>query len=747
MKTQKQSILKKSVRIFWKMYIILFGLFILLVFLLERGWIFEMPNIDDFENPTASLASQIYCSDGTPLGKYYYEDRININYKELNSNIIKALIATEDKRFYNHNGIDFESFARAIFYLGRQGGASTLTQQTAKNLFSDNWNTKNKLVRIFQKFKEIIISIKLERYFTKEEILTIYFNTVVFSENVYGIKNASRTFFQKEVNRLNVEEAAVLVGMINAPTLYNPRKNPKQSHERRNLVINRMAAQNYISTEYAQILKSKPIILAYKKLDENNGLAPHFRMIVGEVLKKWCKENKKSNGDNYDLYKDGLKIYTTINPILQQYAEESVYEHIKNLQQIFNNLPKVKDGTVWKNFTSTIYISWMKQTERWASMQSAENKDEDIIKSFYEPIPMRIFAVNSNRFKDTIMSPLDSIKYHKLILQTGFVVCDPFSGEVKAWVGGIDFKKFKFDHVNVKTKRQVGSTIKPLLYSLAIDKYNFSPNTIVQDAQQKFDGYGPVPATTKTCTGQLITMAEALAKSKNCATAYILKQLNNQSNEAAKLFVDYLQKIGLNSNLRPYPSIALGSEDISLYEMLQAYTMFPGKGYVSTPIYITRIEDRNGNILANFAPKRTAIISENSAYTIVKMLEGVMKYGTGRSIYSYNIPVNTIAGKTGTTNNSSDSWFMGFTPEYLGGAWVGFDDRSFRIYDEYWGQGAHAAMPIWALFFEKLYNNSTFNKNAKNEFVKPNSLENFYIQFQGDAKTPDSAIIEVNEDN
>ena len=747
-KKNKKSIIKKAVRIFWKIYFICFGLFLLLIFLLEKGWIFEMPNIDDFENPSASLASQIFASDGTPLGKYYYEDRISITYKELNPTIIQALISTEDKRFYNHNGIDFESFARAVFYLGKQGGASTLTQQTAKNLFSENWNTKNKFLRIFQKFKEMIIAIKLERYFTKEEIITIYLNTVVFSENVFGIKNASRTFFQKDVNRLNVEEAAVLIGMINAPTLYNPRKNPKLSIERRNLVINRMIAQNYISPELGKIIKAKPIVLYYKKLDENNGLAPHFRMIVGEELKKWCKENKKSNGDNYNLYRDGLKIYTTINPILQSYAEEAVYKTISNLQRQFNNSSKIKDGSIWKNFTKSIFVGWMKQTERWTNGKDNDISDENLIKSFYEPVPMRIFAWNEFRYKDTVMSPLDSLKYHRLILQTGFVVCDPYSGEIKAWVGGVDFKKFKYDHVNIKTKRQVGSTIKPLLYSLALENYNFTPNTIVQDAQQIFDGYGPVPATTKSCSGEMITMAEALARSRNCATAFILKQINDQSNQGAKIFVEYLQKIGMNSNLRPYPSIALGSEDISLIEMLQAYTMFPGKGYNATPFFITRIEDRNGNILANFAPKRKSVISEKTAYSVVRMMEGVMKYGTGASIWSYDIKVNALAGKTGTTNNNSDLWFMGFTPEYLGGAWVGFDDRSFRITDQYLGQGAHAAMPIWASFFSKLYDNPNFNKNASSDFNKPAILENdIYIQYQGTPKLKDSTILEVSEDN
>ena len=462
---------------------------------------------------------------------------------------------------------------------------------------------KNKLLRIIQKIKESIIAIKLERNFTKQEIITLYLNTVPFSENVFGVSNASRTFFQKEPDRLTIEEAALLIGMINAPTKYNPNRNPKLALERRNLVLSRMAGQKYISADQAEELRKLPIATNFKKLDQNNGLGPYFRMTLGEYMKKWCKEHKKNNGDAYDLYRDGLKIYTTINPRMQLYAEEAVARHMSYLQKEFNQQNNIKSGTIWKEFSAQLELA-VKQTDRWKNLKKEDMEDDQIRKTFNEPLPMRVFAWNKNRFIDTIMTPYDSLKYHKQILQTGFLAVDPFTGEVKAWVGGVDFKTFKYDHVNINTKRQVGSTIKPLLYSLAIEEAGFTPNTIVQDQQQNFDGYGMVPNTPKTCTGQSIPMAQALAESRNCSSAYIMKQINGKSNEAAKQFVEYLKKCNIKSDIQPYPSIALGAVEISLYEMVQAYTMFPGAGYNAQPFFINRIEDKNGNVLESFSPQK-----------------------------------------------------------------------------------------------------------------------------------------------
>ena len=717
-------------RKFWKWYFISAGVFMLFLLLLNFGWIGDMPDLDDIENPTASLASQVYAQDGTPMGKFYLEDRISVKYRDLSPYLIQALVATEDKRFYDHYGVDGEGLLRAVAFLGSQGGASTITMQTAKNLFTDNWSTKNKLLRVIQKIKESIIAIKLERNFTKQEILTLYLNTVPFSENLFGVSNASRSFFQKEPDRLNIEEAALLIGMINAPTKYNPNRNPKLALERRNLVLNRMATQKYITQEQADQLKALPVVTNFKKLDENNGLGPYFRMNLGEFMKKWCKEHKKNNGDNYNLYRDGLKIYTTINPRMQYYAEEAVARHMSYLQKAFNEQNNIKKGTIWKDFNNLLELA-IKQTDRWKKMKAEDIDETEIRKSFDEAVNMRIFAYNKNRFIDTTMTPLDSLKYHKQILQTGFLAVDPFTGEVKAWVGGVDFKTFKYDHVNQNTKRQVGSTMKPLLYSLAIEKAGFTPFSIVQDQQQNFDGYGMVPNTPKSCTGLSMPMAQALAESRNCASGFIMKQINPKGNEAAKEFVDYLKKCNIQTEIPAYPSIALGSAEISLFEMVQAYTMFPGGGYNAQPFFINRIEDKNGNVLESFSPQRRKVINEVTAYSVVSMMQGVISKGTGRSMYSFGINAQSIAGKTGTTNDNSDLWFMGYTPQILAGAWVGADDRYIRFTDNYFGQGAHGALPIWAYFMAKVANDPACNLDPNASFDKPNGMGDLNINFVG----------------
>ncbi|MCX8472112.1 MAG: transglycosylase domain-containing protein, partial [Sediminibacterium sp.] len=710
-------------------------LFFILIVCLSNGWFFDMPDINSFEHPTQNISSQIFAQDGSSIGKYYIEDRITLDYRELNPNIIKALVCTEDRRFYYHNGIDFESLLRALVFLGVQGGGSTLTQQTAKNLFTENWTTKNKFLRILQKIKEFVIAIKLERYFTKEEIVTIYLNSVVFSENVFGIKNAAKTFFQKQPNQLTISEAALLVGMINAPTLYNPRKNPRLALERRNLVINRLMNQRFISINQGKLLKKEPIRLFYQKLDENAGLAPYFRMIVGEELKKWCKENKKNNGENYNLYTDGLKIYTTLNLEMQQIAENAVEKQMKRIQNQFNLDPNIKDGLIWKKKGSSYILNLIKNTARWRGLKGGGLNDDQCLKEFSKPVQMRIFSwKNPKHFTDTIMSPFDSVKYYRSLLQSAFMVMDPFSGEIKAWVGGIDFKSFKFDHVNINTKRQVGSTIKPLLYSFAIQSIGLSPYSLVEDVQQSFDGYNKVPATQRTCSGETITMAEALAQSKNCATAYILKSIDSVANNSAVKFAEFLKTCGVSSKLEPYPSIALGAEEISLYEMMQAYSMIPGHGYNTKPFYITRIEDKNGNLLASYSPQRKKLITQKNSDYMIEMMEGVMSHGSGASIWNYNINFSSLAGKTGTTNNNSDMWFIGFTPNLLAGAWVGCDDRNFVFNNNYWGQGAHGALPIWAYFFQELSLNNKNNKQfelqkdddpAENEYFinNPNAVD------------------------
>lgn len=712
-------IMTNSVRKFWKIFFIAVGVFVLFLILCDLGALGEMPSISDLQNPTASLSSEVYAEDGSLMGKFFLQDRVNVDFKDISPHVIHALVATEDERFYDHCGIDGRSLLRAIKGLGRDGGASTITMQTAKNLFTNY--SSNFFIRMIQKFKESIIAIKLERNFTKNEILALYLNTVPFGDNVYGIRNAAKTFFQKEPDRLNVQEAAVLVGMLKASTTYNPRINPKKALERRNTVLDQMVRNNYLASSEAEDLKAQPIVLNYKKLDETTGLGPYFRMVLGEQMKDWCKTHKKSNGDNYNLFKDGLKIYTTINPKMQIYAEEAVAKHLSYMQKILNAQNNIRNGKIWKGFANVVEAA-AKESDRWKYLKTAGLSDEEANENFRQPTDMKIFAWNQQRQIDTVMSPYDSIRYCKQFLQAGFMVMDPLTGEVKAWVGGIDFKTFKFDHVNANTKRQVGSAIKPLLYSLAIENAGFTPNTTVYDLQQNFGDYGMVPATANSCSGRAMPMVEALAYSKNGASAYIMKHLDPVENNSAKKFVEFLHtKCGVVTPIYPNPSIALGTCEISLYEMMQAYSMLPGRGFNVQPMFITRIEDRNGNVLENFAPNRKQVISDVTAYAVSKMMQAVVKEGTARGLGGYDIG-GDVAGKTGTTQDNSDAWFMGFTPQLMGGVWVGCDDRFIRLKSNE-GEGAEAAMPIWAYFFEKLMENpSAYGLDAHATFVKPNNM-------------------------
>lgn len=714
--------MKKGVKIFWWIFFSGLTLGILLIVSADIGLLGKMPSIKELSNPTALVASQVYAEDGTLMGKYYIEDRIDVEYKDISKQVINALVATEDERFFDHNGIDGRSLLRSFASFGTRGGASTITMQTAKNLFTDDWATRNILLRLIQKLKEAIIAVRLERNFSKEEIITLYLNTVAYSDNVYGIRNASRTFFQKEPSELSTSEAAVLVGMVNGPQLYNPRRFPERAKNRRNLVLNQMVRSGFITEPQASALGKEPIKLNYKKLNQNTGLAPYFRMILGEELKDWCKDHENPlTHKPYNLYKDGLRIYTTIDPRMQQYAEEAVARHIPYMQKILNAQKNIKTGSVWKD-RENILEAAMKQSDRWKNMKKDGASDDEIKQSFYVKIPMTVFAWNDHREIDTTMTPYDSIKYCRQMLQAGFMAMDPQTGEVKAWVGGIDFKTFKYDHVNSNTTRQVGSTIKPLLYSLAIENGGFTPTTPVEDVQQNFEGYGVVPATNASCTNQTIPMAEALAQSRNCATAYIMKQLGSKGNDAAVRFVEFLKNCGVQTKIDPVPAICLGSGEISLYEMMRAYSMFPSGGFSVKPMYLSRIEDKNGNTLEVFNSERKEVISAVTAYNVISMMQGVMKYGTGKRAASYGINVSNIAGKTGTTNDNSDAWFMGYTPQLLCGVWTGCDDRFIRFSSTAVGQGSSVALPVWAYFYNKCVKDQTLGLDTKMAFTKPDGV-------------------------
>jgi len=707
--------MKKSVRIFWRVFLIGFGAFILLIALANFGVFGKMPSLKELENPSIQQASEVYAMEGTLMGKYYLErgNRTNVKYRDISPNVINALVATEDERFYSHAGIDFKSTLRAVFTFGKQGGGSTITQQLAKALLDQG--SKNRAWRVIEKLKEWIIAVKLERNFTKEEILTLYLNAVPFGDNIYGIRNAARTFFQKDPDRLNIEEAAVLVGMLKANYTYNPRRNPKQSKDRRDVVIDQMAKNNKISEAEAAKLKTKPIVLKYKKMDESNGYAPYFREILRDEVRAALKGVEKPDGGSYDIYHDGLKIYTTINPRMQEYAEEAVAYQLPILQRSLNVQPKIKSGSIWKEHQNVLDAA-MKQSDRWRNMAEDGLSDKEIKASFHKKVPMKIFAWNKDREKDTVMTPYDSIKYHRQMVQTAFMVMDPLTGEVRAWVGGIDFKTYKFDHANLNTKRQVGSTIKPLLYTQAMEERGFNPDTEVIDQQQLFGKNQLVPATTKTCTGRTMTMASALTWSKNCATAYIMKQVGPQQ------FADFLSKLNIPTKVEPYPSIALGSCELSLFEMMWGYSVFAGHGFSTKPNFISRIEDRNGNVIKRFDAVRKEAISEVTAYRMAQMMQGVVDIGTAAGLRN-RLGAAEMAGKTGTTNDNSDAWFMGYTPQLLGGVWIGCDDRFIRN-ESNGGFGGAAARPIWEAFFKKVYADKTLGIEKDAKFSRPAQLTN-----------------------
>jgi len=711
------SAVRRSVRIFWRIFLIGFGSVVLLIAMANFGVFGKMPSLQDLENPTIQQASEVYAADGTLMGKYYTErgNRTNVKYRDISKNVIDALVSTEDERFYNHAGIDFKSTLRAAFTFGNQGGGSTLTQQLAKALLDQG--SKNKAWRMIEKMKEYIIAVKLERNFTKEEIITLYLNAVPFGNNIYGIRNASRTFFQKDPDQLKVEEAAMLVGMLKGNSIFNPTRNYKASFDRRNVVISQMAANGKLTAAEAAKLKTLPIKLNYKKMDENTGYAPYFREILKDEVRDALKGLEKPNGDSYDIYEDGLKIYTTINPRMQEYAEEAVAFQLPVLQKALNSQSKVKNGNVWKEHPDVLEKA-MKESDRWRNLADDGLSDKEIKATFYQKVHMKIFAWNAKREKDTLMTPFDSIKYHRQLLQSAFMVMDPVTGEVKAWVGGINFKTFKYDHANLKTKRQVGSSIKPLLYTQAVEERGFSAETEVLDVQQTFGKNQLVPATSKSCSGKTMTMASALTWSKNCATAFIMKQVGPEQ------FADFLGRLNIPTKVEPYPSIALGACDLSLFEMMWGYSIFAGHGFTTKPYFISRIEDRNGNVIKRFdnGSNRKEAVSEVTAYKMAKMMEGPVTKGTAAGLM-YRLGATEMGGKTGTTNSNADFWFMGYTPQLLAGTWVGCDDRFITLESNAYFGGS-VARPIWEEFFKKVYADKALGIDRDAKFAKPAEMEN-----------------------
>jgi penicillin-binding protein 1A len=709
-KKKKQSF-KGWIRIFWILVLVPLLAVSAIVWATSRGYFGELPTFEDLENPSSALASEVFSGDGELLGKYYFQNRTNIHYRELSPNLVNALKATEDIRFEKHAGIDFRGLLRVLFKTvilqqSGSGGGSTITQQLAKNLFPRDRISGAKLA--IRKIQEWIIAVKLERNYTKEEIIAMYFNTVEFGSNSFGIKSAAQTFFNKTPAELSIDESAILVGLLKAPTYYSPVRNPENSLRRRNVVLYQM--QKYKMLEQAQFdsLKALPIALKYQAEDHNAGLATYFREYLRQYLNTWCNENPRNDGTRYNIYRDGLRIYTTIDSRMQRYAEEAVREHLTDLQKVF--FDHWKGRVAWAK-NPEIITDGIKRTARYREMKADGVSKDSIMKVFETPVRMSVFSWNGEI--DTVMSPLDSMKYYKMFLRTGLMAMEPATGHVKAWVGGADYRHFKYDMVK-DGKRQVGSTFKPFVYTLAMQE-GYSPCYKVPNVRVSIpleDGTVWSPENSDGKYGGMLSLKEALAESINSVTAFLMKQFGPQA------VVDIARRMGITSQLDPYYAIGLGTPDISVYEMTGAYATFANKGVWSEPIFVTRIEDKNGVVLQDFVPRKVEALNEETAYVTLSLLKGVVEYGTGMRLrFRYKL-TNPIAGKTGTTQNQSDGWFVGITPELAAGVWVGCEDRAVHFRTTHLGQGANTALPIWGLFMQKVYNDSKLAL-SKEDFERP----------------------------
>ena len=727
---------------FWVLFIFGFGSFFGLFYLASTGGLGEMPDFRQLENPNTNLASQIISSDNKLLGKFHFgENRTPIEYDELPKQLIDALIATEDERFYSHSGIDFKATVRAVVYLNKKGGASTISQQLARQLFV-GVRSKNIFEAITQKAKEWVLAVRLERQYTKEEIITMYLNIYDFGYNGDGIKSASNIYFGKEPMELNIEESAMLVGMLKNSSLYNPMRRPELVKSRRNVVFNQMKKNNLLDESIIDSLKALPLEITYTPQSHREGLATYFRAYLQEFMKDWAKDNTKEDGSKYNLYLDGLKIYTTINHEMQGYAEESVKAHMANLQREFfnQNTPELNPTAPFLDLESEdsikIFKNAMKRSERWRKMRNSGKSEEEMFEVFEKEVRMSIFSWNGNI--DTIMKPIDSIRYYKHFMQVGMMSMEPQTGHVKAWVGGINYKHFQYDHVK-QGKRQIGSTFKPFLYATAIDQLKLSPCDSLPDAiyciePNKFGNPEPwCPTNSSDKYGGMRTLKNALANSKNTISAQLMDKVG------PKPVADLARNLGIESFIPDVPAIALGTPDLSVYEMVGAYGAFANQGIYVKPTMITRIEDKNGILLYQSSPETKDVISEESAYVTLNLLEGVTKFGSGARLrhdipedernpvykdvvtgYPYKFQ-NAIAGKTGTTQNQSDGWFMGMVPNLVTGVWVGAEDRATHFETIAYGQGATMALPIWGLYMKKCYENENLGISLE-DFLAPEEL-------------------------
>ncbi|WP_342645779.1 transglycosylase domain-containing protein [Mucilaginibacter sp. CSA2-8R] len=726
----------------WKIALGFLAIFIVIIALTAFGAFGPLPSFRDLENPKSNQASEILTSDNHVLGTYYVQNRSNVTYKEISPNVIHALIATEDNRFMNHSGIDFGRAFTIIFYnlIGKKQGGSTITQQLALNLFSER--SHDRLTRVKQKLQEWIIAVRLERNYTKEEILTMYLNTVDFGAyNTFGIKSAARTYFNTTPAKLTPDQAALLVGMVNGPGVYSPIRHPDNAINRRNFVLRRMAEENYLSEGQAEEFKSKPLGLSFHPTDHNEGLATYFRSVLKKDVQKILTDQdmRKSDGTPYDLDRDGLRIYTTINYTMQQYAEEAQAAYMKDLQQQFTQ--HWRGRSLWKAVPDfqMLLNQGMKRSDRYRSLTLQGKTDEEIRQDFNTPANMNLFTWHGN--VDTTMKPIDSIVYCKMLLRNAMMSMDPSTGYVKAWVGGINYEHFKYDQVKMGT-RQVGSTAKPFTYAVAIDN-GFSPCMRVNNVPDTIYGYGkpwcPGSDPSETVSG-MITLRKALARSQNWVTAHVMKQVTPEP--VAQL----IKKMGITSDVPAYPTICLGTFNASVIDMTGAYSVFANEGLWTEPTYLLRIEDKNGNLLYEHKPRVVQAMNPQTAYVMTYMLKGVVDEGTGWRLRSKYGLRNPIGGKTGTTQNNSDGWFIGITPQLVTGVWTGAEDRALHFRSTRLGEGANTALPIFALYMKKVYENAGLGVKKNIDFAMPkNGVDitldcNAYTQQQQGTAEVDSKL-------
>ncbi|WP_461532592.1 penicillin-binding protein 1A [Sinomicrobium sp.] len=755
----------KYIKWFWALFIGAIALVALVFLLASWGAFGTMPTFEVLENPQTNLATEIISADGKTLGKYYLDDnRTPVSYDELPEDLVHALVATEDERFYNHSGIDARGTLRAVAFLGKKGGASTITQQLAKQLFTERV-ANNIVSRILQKIKEWVIAIRLERQYTKDEIITMYFNIYDFGYNADGIRSASRTYFGKEPQELKIEESAMLAGMCQNSSLFNPVRRLELTQKRRNVVLRQMAKNEYITQEERDSLRELPIKLNFSAETHKQGLATYFRMYLQNFMKDWANdpENRKPDGEKYNIYLDGLKVYTTIDSRMQQYAEEAVAEHMKKLQAEFfhQNTPQRNKTAPFLGLTQEEMDATMKravkQSERWRKMKyDLKKSDEEILASFEKETEMTVFTWEGE--KDTVMTPIDSIRYYKFFLRTGMMSMEPQTGHVRAWVGGINYKHFQYDQVR-QGARQSGSTFKPFVYATAIDQLRMSPCEKLPDVQHCIEAgkYGNVdPWCPKNSsgkyTGKMLTLKEALANSVNTITATLIDKVGPEP------VTQLVRSLGIESDIPAVPSIALGTPDFTVYEMVGAYSTFANQGVYVKPVMVTRIEDKNGTVLFESVPETKDVMSEEVAYTTVKLMEGVTESGSGARLrhkwatnntlykeiitgYPYGF-TNPIAGKTGTTQNQSDGWFMGMVPNLVTGVWVGGEDRATHFASLTYGQGASMALPIWGLYMKKCYADEELGV-SKEDFREP---ENMTIEIDCDQFEETETPVDINID-